>query len=414
MQVHHMVSTVRDIESSMLTQSEAHRGASCPAPQEGCCAWAEWPGNGWWYHARVKSVGADWMEVEWLRPPPDVECGRDVEYLICAVGDDSIVTKLGIGAVVPDSQPRPALMANVGMEYWRQHLKALEVLNSSFHELKQVSEVVVQNQQPKVDNVANQVLCEFEKSVSKLLEDVRQHGHSDVAEVEADGKRVAGSTENGTAREEEHSLRNRVAELEQERVELLTKLKAVDDDLDAARNALRKETDPECQLRFISQVEVTSSDVIALLCSRKQDAASSGATDLTTPGDPMDVAGACLASERLRRRQLEELLAGLKAALWGPDAKDLVKDGHAAEVRKIISRAGGHAEQAWKDMVQLAAEAFGDGGSLNANSEEMSRAATRYKEMRHELVNNLERLGKLEATAMQSTYAPPPRAQGHR
>merc|ERR1712129_235918 len=61
------------------------------------------------------------------------------------------------------------------------------------------------------------------------------------------------------------SLRNRVAELEQERVELLTKLKAVDDELESARNALRKETDPECQLRFISQVEATSSEVIALL-----------------------------------------------------------------------------------------------------------------------------------------------------
>jgi len=275
-----------------------------------------------------------------------------------------------------------------------------------------VSEVVAQTQQPKVNNAANQVLCEFEKSVSKLLEDVRQHRQNKVDEVEADGKRVAGGTEHNTACEEEHSLRNRVAELEQERVELLTKLKAVDDELDAARNALRKQTHPECQLRFISQVEATSSEVVALLCSRKQDAVGSGVADLTAPSDPLDVAGACLASERLRRRQLEELLAGLKAALWGPDAKDLIKDpGHAADVRKIIARAGGHAEQAWKDMVQLAAEAFGDGGSLKANSEEMSRAATRYKQMRHELVNDLERLGKLEA-ATQSTFAPPPRAEG--
>merc|ERR1711972_1142849 len=99
----------------------------------------------------------------------------------------------------------------------------------------------------------------------------------------------------------------------------------------------------------------------------------------------------------MRRRQLEELLAGLHAAIWGPHAAVLVKDEkRLASVHAIISRTCALVEHAWREMVQLAAEALGDGGPLGADSEDMTRAAKRYKEMRKELQDNLDRLAKLE------------------
>merc|ERR1719181_2474286 len=66
-----------------------------------------------------------------------------------------------------------------------------------------------------------------------------------------------------------------------------------------------------------------------------------------------------------------------------------------ASIRQLHARAGGVVEHAWRESVQLAAEELG-GGVLGADSEGMSRAAEKYKKMRQQIQNNLDRLTKLE------------------
>lgn len=425
-QLERAIGSVFSMERSMTRIRNA--GAAQPTlPEEGVSVWAEWPGNGGWYRARVKSTANEEVEVEWLRPPPDVECGRDAEYLISAVGDETSLATLGVAATVPDDQERPAAATAVGKESWTQHVEAVEALSSSYRELKDMSERSIGLvEQPKGGAAANTLLAEIEESVSKLRQDINKHKQSLTSTVEApeecsdqhQGIGKDSDAERTAAQQEPHPLHTHVMELQRQREELLAKLKVVDDELEVANAALKKSMEASeegdaggpSRQHFVSCMEAVSSEIDALLSTRIQEAAALGTGGGVLDSGQLDVALACLTAERLRRRQLEELLAGLKAATWGPDAQALARDPtELAGIRKIIARAGGMIELAWKDMVQLAAETLGDGGTLRANSEDMSRAARRYKEMRLELVDDLDRLAKLEAVAAQSAFVPPPR-----
>lgn len=112
------------------------------------------------------------------------------------------------------------------------------------------------------------------------------------------------------------------------------------------------------------------------------------------------VAALCLEAERVRGRHLEEVHAVLHGALWGPKADSLWQDVKALPVlRYLTNRMSSLVDLAWREMVQLAAEALDDKNALSADSEMVSRSASRYKEMRAELGKNSARLAKMEQAA---------------
>lgn len=109
------------------------------------------------------------------------------------------------------------------------------------------------------------------------------------------------------------------------------------------------------------------------------------------------IASACLEAERVRSRYLEEAHAQLTSALWGPESEALWQDGRTIPMlRTLTNRMSGLVDQAWREMVQLAAETLDDNNALSANSEDISAAATRYKDMRAEVNKYASRLAKME------------------
>jgi len=121
-----------------------------------------------------------------------------------------------------------------------------------------------------------------------------------------------------------------------------------------------------------------------------------------------ELAVACFASERARARKLEELLSGWHTLVWGPCAEQLAHDqARLVPLRTAHLKVGTFVEQAWKACVQLAAEELDSG-----RSEDMSRSASRYKEMRQQLASNLDRLAKLEAAPV-VREAPPSSGHGY-
>eukprot|EP00747_Dinoflagellata_sp_TGD_P166007 gnl/TRDRNA2_/TRDRNA2_188151_c0_seq1.p2 gnl/TRDRNA2_/TRDRNA2_188151_c0~~gnl/TRDRNA2_/TRDRNA2_188151_c0_seq1.p2 ORF type:complete len:306 (-),score=42.51 gnl/TRDRNA2_/TRDRNA2_188151_c0_seq1:227-1144(-) len=81
-------------------------------PSAGTLAWARWTGDGYWYRARVQAVGAETIEVAWLRPPtfnaeaavPEAE---RLQYLVNTGGDDASFRHVNSAYVVPMTAPRP-------------------------------------------------------------------------------------------------------------------------------------------------------------------------------------------------------------------------------------------------------------------------------------------------------------------
>ncbi|CAK0812352.1 unnamed protein product [Prorocentrum cordatum] len=130
------------------------------------------------------------------------------------------------------------------------------------------------------------------------------------------------------------------------------------------------------------------------------------------PTRRQEVMATCLSCERMRRQRFEEFLAALQKLLWGEDSfAEFAHDPTLAPTtREVIKRASGLVDQAWRDMVGVAAEALDDRNPIGAQSEDMSNAANQYKAMRQELQKNFRRLGTLEEKALEGP--PPPRAQG--
>mmetsp|Transcript_91037 Transcript_91037/g.257189 ORF Transcript_91037/g.257189 Transcript_91037/m.257189 type:complete len:887 (+) Transcript_91037:73-2733(+) len=107
------------------------------------------------------------------------------------------------------------------------------------------------------------------------------------------------------------------------------------------------------------------------------------------------VAALCLECERIRRHQFEAILGGMQRMLWGPDAQTLDAS-HIVALRSMMARTNNLLEQSWRESVNLAAEALDANNAFGANSEEMSAAAQRCKDLKKELQANFGRIAKLE------------------
>merc|ERR1712151_1043677 len=122
------------------------------------------------------------------------------------------------------------------------------------------------------------------------------------------------------------------------------------------------------------EVGSASKDVEALLATRAQKVA--GAEDAVSAlcGCQQAVAKACLGCEQKRCRQLENLLAGMHAFIWGSEVHKLAKDPPQLNVmRKLQSQTMGLVEKAWREMVQLAAETLStDSHALGTASGDMT------------------------------------------
>merc|ERR1740121_1171584 len=145
---------------------------------------------------------------------------------------------------------------------------------------------------------------------------------------------------------------------------------------------------------------VRATDEVEGLLRERMERVSCSADQSKRRGQYSDqdaIARACLQAEGLRRRQMEELVTGWQSLVWGPDVDALVRDAdRLAVARKMQARAAKDAEHAWRETVQLAAEGLSDDGPIGEASEDLSRAAKRYKEIGCQLHANLDRLTSLE------------------
>jgi len=401
----------------------------------GSTVWAEWPGNGQWYRARAVSTHGSDAKVDWLTPPSDVECGREAEYLVGALGDDTQSSMLPMASMVTIAQERPHLNLKCGLDAWRQQLSTAEGHNRLFVDLRATCEESLApdaassaaegGARARPDEAAlQQAFTEIAGNVVSLRLGLAQRrealGHADLGGVAAaalEPKSLQTSDEpvqsgpgDGSPQK---ALQARVAELKERRADLLAQLRAVEEELSQASAELARAGGGSSEsgaaagggterFRRLTESLAVASQVEGLLATRRQQASLVDRSKGNLKERSELLAKACLSSEVSRRRQLEELVQGLHAALWGPRGEDWAQEASKAnEVRTLIGRTGNLVEQAWKEMVQLAAETLGDGGLVGARSEDLSRAAKRYKELRKELGANLERLNKLEANAEQ-------------
>lgn len=411
-------------------------GSPASLPNVGDRVWAEWLGDGRWYHAQVHSIGNEQVQVTWLHPPKDVECGQDVEYLLDAIRDVTQHTWLMPTAVVPSHMDRPGPAFLTGEENWMKQVEAVDAFGTNFCKLRELCEDFMKCP----PTLAASAVVSAEEGLEGTAGSLRALREHSAREAESLARAVASSStagqncehqvnstksdaDNGLValQQEEQKLHTRKMQLMREREELHAKLRALDEELARIEAASVKMVEHRCNLnegterqRFLVEVSSASSDVEALLATRAQKAAGAEAAVTALDGCQQAVATACLGCEQKRCRQLENLLAGMHAFIWGSEVDQLARDPARLKVmRKLQCQASGLVEQAWRQMVQLAAETLStDSHSLGAASEDMTRSAKRYKEMRHELQTNLDRLAKLEAesTEMQQPgFQPPPR-----
>jgi len=337
-----------------------------------------------------------------------------MEYLVNILGEAAIaadptaqLARLPASAVVPGGQERPLPAVPVGEEGWTQQLDSAEALSRSFVELKAFCEELAG--EPKSSPAGGAEAGKALAATADSLAALRTERGPTAVDVVAAGD--AGTDSPG---QDVQQLRARAEELAAEHARLLERLKALGKEQAEVAAALARaegrqppggEAAEDKHENLIAEAGAISVEIEALLAERARTTTVAGAA---LDGRLPDVAASCLRAERTRRRRFEDLLSGLHAALWGPEAPSFARNPAAvASARTLITRAGGLVELAWREMVQLAAETLGDGGALRASSEEMSRAAKRYKEMRKELQVNLDRLAKLEASAGVPAATPP-------
>lgn len=318
--------------------------------KNGALVWAEWIGNGHWYKAQVKSTDGDRVEVEWMDPPEDTKVPEDEEYriavgaeylsVVAALGDYTKSSTVAVTAVVLGDQDRPAL-AVVEENGWSLKFEAAQTFNRIYHELQHAPTDI--SLACKQHSKGFAVVTEKLSTVVGSLSALRQEGER---RAEA-----FGSTSDPKAGSGTHEVLNQ---------------------------------DDAGSRRLLLDVVAASQELEAYLTARAQTA-STIVGDIA--GLEPSAAAMCLQSDRMRRRRLEELLVGLQAALYGPDAEQLAHNPSKHDALKdIISRAGKFVEVAWREMVQLAAETLGD---------RESRVGKRFKEMRSELQADLKQAAKL-------------------
>eukprot|EP00747_Dinoflagellata_sp_TGD_P213140 gnl/TRDRNA2_/TRDRNA2_86135_c0_seq2.p1 gnl/TRDRNA2_/TRDRNA2_86135_c0~~gnl/TRDRNA2_/TRDRNA2_86135_c0_seq2.p1 ORF type:complete len:616 (-),score=148.39 gnl/TRDRNA2_/TRDRNA2_86135_c0_seq2:85-1932(-) len=374
---------------------------SAPEPiKEGSEVWAEWSGDGRWYRATVTSTGDEEVEVQWQAPTEEAEPDsdeedkkKDSELLVVATGCTTESSRLPLTSVLSVDLDRPTPFVTIGEDCWGQQLDAAEELSRNFRKLQGMCEELTK---PPATVVGSEATEKALGSTARSLEALRTANSPKPA---ADTPKAADE-----ASKEREALRARTAELECQRAELVAQLRAVDKELAEVKTAQRElnKRTGNTNSEYSERTSAASVEVEAVLASRTQKAAAL-AKGMTELGSRLPaVAAACLASERLRRRFLEELLNGFHAAIWGPENEKLMRNPkRVAACREHITRAGQLVEQAWREMVQLAADTLDDKNALAASSEDISRAGKRYKKMRQELQKNLSQLSKAEAAPQQ-------------
>jgi hypothetical protein len=435
------------VASAVPSQSACQETPTNPdVPEPGAAVWAAWPGDGRWYRASVKAVGSApgrRVEVAWLRPPNGEDEGYDVEYLSSTGAEDTLFTQVGAESVVAVTLPRPSqtvLEPHVQDERWSGQLSVVEDASRNFRDLRSLcSALAPSGSSPTASNQEDASLS----ASAAILETLRAEGERRAAELAKAAVECANSakgqeeqlstshksfeSELGALREQQEALSTREAQLKRERDDLCAKLQALDEQLEAARAARQEAQARERQVRaaeerveselqrelttgeetgqslaswqrLLIEASAASRDVEELISRRATSVREKAAAKEDLGARLPAVAALCLSKERARGQQMEELLASWHTAIWGPTCDALVRDSaRLAAIRALHMRAGSVAETAWRESVQLAAEELG-GGSLGADSEAMSRAAEKYKKMRHQLHGNLERLSKLEAS----------------
>lgn len=401
-------------------QRSSNQATEVSPPKDGADVWAQRATDGRWYRAQVKSSAGDQVEVTWLRPPEEIECGQEAEYLCAATGDTSSSDSLPAAVIVPSSHDRPAPAASAGETGWLKALETSDALSRNFKELRELCEQTVsppsqQEGQPMKVDVAQKPLTAHADSLAMLRQTNDKEVKTLAETIDALSKNSTADASNDTKQTQLNeiiktrtSLSERKNELETERKSLLEKLNAVDKELASVDAAYEENLQQERNISLgddsergqaksrhglLSNVIAVSQVVEESLVTRRRQLADQNSRP--EDGSESELAAACIKTEHARRRQLEELNAGFHAAIWSEEAASLGQQpAQVAVLRAYHARAQKIVDNAWKEAVQLAAECMGDGGALRADSEDMSRAAKRYKEIRQDLERNLERLAK--------------------
>ncbi|CAJ1374362.1 unnamed protein product [Effrenium voratum] len=422
---------LRSVEA-LLATSEAPKEAVETVPAAGDEVWACWPGDGRWFRAKVTRVSGR-VEIAWLRRGSE-GTGQEDEYLSSTGCDELQFTRLPPASVsAAKERPNPVVQE---ADRWQEQLSRVEDCGARFRTMRAVCQKLSSRssealREDPLQGLADQLTAlrkENEARISSLL---------NVAEERASvgggiNEQLACSTEGFQAeidsmKQEQQVLQTRLDTLRKERQELAEKLQAMDEQILVVTAACKEAAQRENQVRASAQrvsvelqrelsmeevearkvgdrqrllMEATaaSRDIEGLLATRAEAATARRAAQEELRQQPPKAAKACLQSEKDRGRALEELMAGWHSAIWGPKAKELAADpGALSALRALHARAGGQLQQAWKETVQLAAECLGDTSALGDASEDISKAAERYKEMLKEVKGNVERMKVLEA-----------------
>ena len=327
----------------------------CPM-KVGDSVWAEWPRNGRWFRGEIQELKDDYASIRWLERPSNVKGGHEDDYLVSVVGESFFnnnggnnpnTTEVLRVAILPSLFSRPQPTPEQEEEGWSQLLEAAENLTTKYHQLKTLFEDLGKN-----DKSALKKMSEYEKKKSEEAIKTLHATMESIAGVKRD---------------------------------FATRAKAP-----GAASGLVS--------NFSSEIVEISSDLEVELSKRLDSAKAMDGSHARLLGMRDGVAICCLDAERLRGRYLEELFNGLHSSIYGEDAAFLVQDSNTVQnVKNIITNATKLADQCWREAVQFAAETID--GPMAVGCEEVSRAATRYKEMRPELKKIQERLSAVERNA---------------
>jgi len=181
---------------------------------------------------------------------------------------------------------------------------------------------------------------------------------------------------------------------------VLTELRAV--------NARRRQGDAAPQaLALVSEVGALSVEVEKLVAKRVENVEVVKRDYPEVAENREIVTSLCIQAEETRRNHYEVVLAELEKSLWGAGAYYIQEDKQRLkELRALVGQSLGHLNQVGREMVTLAAECLANEDLLGIDSEEISKVATRYKEMRTDLQANLTRIGKMEDGGVGKPAAP--------
>lgn len=445
--------------TSPLAAEEAVPLAGCLAPPTGVCVgdevWARCPASRQWYRARLLACVHAHVEVAWLAAPLAAEAqegAAEGHYRGPSAAGERLW--LSGAAVAPACCERPAAAAAcAGEAALEKHLKAAEMLGRSRRQLQAlIQESNAQNMEGASPTVSSL------RGTAGSLEALRKEGErrAEVLAGVAANCALEGMTceqeltrcskgfedELVTVKQEQEVLRCRAAALQREREELAAKLWALDEELATASAALakvgqrerelRKDTETAAhellwemstgeeagrkvaqQRRFLIEVAAVSRDVEALLATRAQEARAVGSAGVEFCGRRLPEADAYLQCELLHLQHVEELCAGLRAAMSGPELHALLKGGAGlARVQQLHERALVLLDQAGRGLAQLlrqcelseALDGAGKVGEVLPGC--FARAAARYQEMHGEVLASLERLADLQLPALGPSPVP--------